>query len=205
MILYYVALLMLSITLVILTFRYKKFKSRFIFYFICFIYISLATELIGLYLWKVLEVNNSWVFNIYTFFEFNLIALMYLNITKDNKTEQVIKYVSIIFNIIYFFSFFYTPLQDKYITVMDFLAISIFSLFYMRQLLNSEKILNYKKHLPFWITVGFLIFYLSSIPFQFVRENLNTRRMFFIQMILIYIMHTCFIFGLLWSKEETKY
>ena len=203
-ILYYIALLMLSATAVVLTINYKKFKSRFVFYFACFICVSLLAELIGLYIWKIVEDNNYWVFNIYTFFEFNFIALIYHTIIKDHRVVKIIKYIMISFNILYFSSFLFPPIQDKHITVLNFLLISVFSILYLRQLLNSTQILNYKRHLPFWITVGFLIFYLSSIPFQFVRENLSNRDLFFIQMILIYIMHTCFMYGLLWSKEVSK-
>ena len=45
---------------------------------------------------------------------------------------------------------------------------------------------------------------ITAILNKDARENLSNRDLFFIQMILIYIMHTCFMYGLLWSKEASK-
>mgnify|MGYP000507130669 CR=1 FL=1 len=201
-ILYYVAILFQIITLFVITFRYKYYKSRFSFYFLCFIYVTVLVELIGLYYLKVIEEYSFEVYNIYTFLEFNLVTLMYLSLIKERKTIHLIKFLNVIFNVIYIVSFIYKPLQSYTITILS-LVVSVFFIAYLRELLTSDKILNYKRHLPFWITAGFIIFYLSSVPFQFIRESLTNRNLFSVQMIIIYIMHSCFIFGLLWSKEET--
>ncbi|MBL4605479.1 MAG: hypothetical protein JKY02_07435 [Flavobacteriaceae bacterium] len=199
--LYYLALGIQIITLLIVTYKYKSYKSRFTFFFGCFIYVTVLTELSGLFVWKVLGIPNFWVYNVYTFFEFNLITLMYLCLIRDTTTLKLIRYLCVLFNSIYFSSFIYKPLQN-YTLSIEALIISVFFIAYLRELLNSDKILNYKKHLPFWITTGLLIFYLSSTPFQLIRESLEDRSLFFIQMFLIYIMHGCFIYGLLWSKKE---
>lgn len=202
--LYYVAIAIQFITLFVVTVKYKKIKSRFVFFFTLFIYVSCIVELIGFYYLKVIEEHSAEVYNIYTFFEFNLVALIYYSLIKEAKSLKLILTLSLLFNLIYVVSFFYEALSS-YTAIIQAPIVAVFFVFYLKELLNSDKILNYKKHLPFWITAGFIIFYLSSIPFQFIRETLDNRRMFFIQMFLIYIMHSCFIYGLLWSKEETTY
>lgn len=201
-ILYYLAILVQVTTLCVVTFRYKNYKSRFSFYFMSFIYVTVIVELIGLYYLKIIKVPSFEVYNIYTFLEFNLVTLMYLSLIKESKTLHLIKFLNIAFNVVYFSSFFYTSLQSYTITLLS-LIVSVFFVAYLRELLNSDKILNYKDHLPFWVTAGFLIFYLSSIPIQFIRESLTTREMFSVQMIIIYIMHSCFIYGFIWGKTET--
>ena len=199
--LYYLAIAIQLLSLFIVTTKYKNYKSRFVFFFSCFIYITCVVELIGFYYLKVLKKYSFEVYNVYTFFEFNIITLMYLSIIKDLKTLNLIKLLNVTFNVIYIVSFFYIPVQNYTITI-ESLVLSVFFIAYLKELLSSDIILNYKKHLPFWITSGFLIFYLSSIPFQLIRGSLDNREMFSIQMFLIYIMHSCFIYGFLWSKKE---
>ena len=199
---YYIAVIFPLITLIIITVKYKKYKSRFTFYFLCFIYATAIIEIIGFIFLEIIEEWSSKIYNIYTFFEFNFITLAYLSLIRDKQTLKLIKYLNILFNVIYFASFLYISIQGYTITI-EYLIVSVFFIAYLRELLKSDQIVNYKKHLPFWITTGFLIFYLSSIPFQFIRESLEDRELFFIQMFLIYIMHGCFIYGLLWSKKET--
>lgn len=202
--LYYIAIAIQWITLFVVTAQYRKFKSRFVFFFALFIYVSCVVELIGLYYLKIIEKHSAEMYNIYTFFEFNLVALIYYSIIKDSKSLKLIIILSVLFNLIYATSFFYEPLES-YTAIIQAPIVAVFLIIYLKELLNSDKILNYKKHLPFWLTAGFMIFYLSSIPFQFIRESMDNRGMFYIQMFLIYIMHSCFIYGLLWSKGETKY
>lgn len=201
---YYLALAFQFATLIIITLRYKKVKSRFAFFFAFFIYVTCLVEGLGLYYWKVLRAPSVDIYNIYLFFEFNLISLMYLSIIKDARSLKLIKVLNILFNSFYVVTFFYEPLQT-YSIILESLVLSIFFISYLRELLVSDKILNYKNLLPFWITCGFLIFYLSSIPFQLLRESMQNRNLFFIPMFLIYIMHTAFIYGLIWRKEVTKY
>lgn len=201
-ILYYLAVFIQFITLIVVTVKYKKLKSKFIFFFALFIYATCLVESIGWYYWKVLREPSSEIYNIYTFFEFNLITLMYMSIISEKRSLNFIKVLNVLFNAFYITSFFYDALKS-YNIILEALVLSIFCISYFRELLASDKILNYKKLLPFWITCGFFVFYLSSIPFQIIRESLVDRNMFFIQMFLIYIMHAGFICGLLWSKKET--
>lgn len=201
-ILYFLAILVQISTLFVVTFRYKHYKTRFGFYFLCFIYVTVAVELIGLYYLKILREVSFDVYHIYTFLEFNLVTLMYLSLIKESKSLHLIKFLNVIFNVVYIASFIYKPLQSYTIIILS-LIVSVFFIAYLRELLNSTKILNYKDHLPFWVTAGFMIYYLSSIPIQFIRESLPNRELFLVQMIIIYVMHSCFIYGFLWGKKET--
>lgn len=195
---HYFAVFLQFITLIIAINSYKKFRTKFAFYFICFLSFVFIIEFIGLIYLYHLEENSYEIYNIYTFFEFNIISLMYLSIIRDVKT---LKILVMLFNIFYVLSFVFEQLQTYSITI-EYFIFSIFSICYLRELLNSDKMLNFKRHLPFWVTTGFLIFYLSSIPFQFIRAGLDGRELFIIQQMVFYIMQGCFIYGLIWSKKE---
>lgn len=198
---HYFAVFLQFMTLIIAINSYKKFKTKFAFYFISFLSFVFIIEFIGLIYLYHLEENSYEIYNIYTFFEFNIISLMYLSIIRDVKTLKLLKLLAVLFNIFYVLSFVFEQLQTYSITI-EYFIFSIFSVCYLRELLNSDKMLNFKRHLPFWVTTGFLIFYLSSIPFQFIRAGLDGRELFIIQQMVFYIMQGCFIYGLIWSKKE---
>ena len=66
----------------------------------------------------------------------------------------------------------------------------------------SNKILNYKKLLPFWVSVGFLVFFLPSIPFFALLKHMKGRELFYIIGILIILMNLVIITGLIWSRKD---
>lgn len=180
---------------------YKKYKSKAFKYFLCYIWLVFGVELIG-FISKKMDVHNYWIYNIYTFFEFNLIALIYYQLTNDKISHKSIKFLILCFNIIYFFGFIYVSIQ-KYCVVLGSFIVSIFLMLYLKELLNSDKIISFKKNFSFWITVGFLLYYLTSIPFQTVYLiGLKSRELFYIQILITIVTHSCFIYGLLWGKKE---
>ena len=76
---------------------------------------------------------------------------------------------------------------------------------YLRVLLLSNEILNYKKQLPFWVSVGFLVFYLASIPFFSMHKYFENRSIYYVINILVILMNLIISFGLIWSNKEMKY
>ncbi|SRX54953.1 hypothetical protein AEQU1_01973 [Aequorivita sp. CIP111184] len=111
---------------------------------------------------------NYWSGNIYSVISY----LFYINYFKwylSNKLSiTVINWVSIvflgasIFEIIFSGSFFvkFIPISSIFGTLFVFLSIS----FYYLELLKSDQILQVQKSLPFYISVGALIFHLCTTP-----------------------------------------
>ncbi|MDX6745211.1 hypothetical protein SHK09_00290 [Polaribacter sp. PL03] len=79
---------------------------------------------------------------------------------------------------------------------------------FFKDFINSDRILNFKKSLPFWISVGLLIYYLGSIPSTLMInsfQKLLKVDIIFISKIapfLAVIMYCVFIFGALWSQKK---
>jgi hypothetical protein len=146
--------------------------------------------------------NTIQLYNVYTFFEFNFFTLIYVNLIKEKKIINFLKIIVFLFNVIYISSFYFKILQS-YTVVLEGVCNSLFIILFFRELLNSERILNYKKLLSFWISVGFLLFYLTSIPFFTLLEFhlFNDRLLFFILYYLIIVFHLCFIYGLITCKK----
>ncbi|MDD7915083.1 hypothetical protein [Polaribacter ponticola] len=176
----------------------KKYKSKFYTYFVLYLFCACLTDFVS----SFIKDNNFWFINLYTFFEFNLVALIYYNLIKSTKTLKLIIKLVIVFNLIYFLSFIVVELQ-KYTTSLEGVVNSVFIILFFKELLNSNKILNYKKLFSFWMSVGFLIFYLVTIPFFTLLFSgfFNSRTMFPILLAVIAILHLSIIYGLITCKK----
>ena len=204
--LYYVGLSLLLLSTIIGTVRYRNYKSRFSLFFFILLYVAVVIEALGYYIWKINSNDNTWVYVLYTFFEFNLIFFMYHSILKELKTKKVITALAITFNFLYFLYLIYYGYKTfRAILVLESAIISIFLIAFLRELLNSDKILNFKKYLPFWVTTGFMIYFMSSIPFQYIRSTIHVKELTFVQPLINCFMYGCFIYAFLWSKEEMSY
>lgn len=180
----------------------NKFKSKQYYFFISYLIFAITADFIGGLFTKV---SNAWIFNIYTFFEYSAVAGIYYFLNKNPFSKKVIFYMSIFFYCIYAISFIYTPLQRYTVIVLHFFVVP-FLFLYFQELLNSKKIINYKKELFFWITVGLLIYYLGTLPFitlSFI-EQLQTKVLYTIPGVIVVIMHLIFIGNLIWLRKVQK-
>ncbi|PQJ77223.1 hypothetical protein BTO16_15405 [Polaribacter glomeratus] len=185
--------------------KYKEYQfyKYFVFYLVAIVvFENLASQKIPKDDWFEFFNDGFKILNVFTFFEFNLVALIYYNLVKEKVSKNILFYLAFFFNLIYFLSFYFIKLQN-YTVVIEGIVNTVLVILYFRELLNSDKILNYKKLLPFWVSVGFLLFYLTSIPFfTLVYSDLfNSRIMFPILYSLIIVFHLCFIYGLVTCKK----
>lgn len=180
---------------------YKKNKSKFILFLTTLLCVIVVVETLGFY-FQTNQINfRGYLYHIYSFFEYNLIALMYLEVVKKNSNVKILKKIILTLNAFYLLSWLYLPLQ-LYVTPLGALVVGVFLGLYLKELLQSDKILNYKKELPFWVTVGFMIFYLPSIPFFTMVKYMHDRGLFFILSILVVLMNLFIIYGLICSKKK---
>ncbi|MFY9242984.1 MAG: hypothetical protein WAO74_08155 [Polaribacter sp.] len=188
------------LTLLLSLFLYKRYKSyAFYKYFILYILIIVIVDVINAVFFTV---NNLILFDIYTFFEFNSFALVYYHLLKDKTRLNILKALVLVFNVIYFI-FYYFDFYTMYTVPIEGIVNSIIVILFFIELLNSENILNYKKLLSFWLSVAFLVFYLTTVPFWslFYSSIFATRDMFYIIYYLASIFQIIFIYGLLACKK----
>ena len=148
------------------------------------------------------EEGNFDLYNYYTFFEFNFIVLIYYSLIENKKNLIWIKLLAVSFNLIYFISFYLSFLNLYTVQIEGFFN-SLLIIIYFIELLNSEMVLNYKKIFPFWMSVGFLLFYLTSIPFftLLYSKIFDNRLMFVLLYSIIIVLHLIFIYGLVTCKK----
>jgi hypothetical protein len=90
------------------------------------------------------------------------------------------------------------------------ILMSVILFLFFRELLVSNKIVNYKRDLSFWISFGLLVYYLGSTPavslLNFLSKSsaIRIEDFEFIHFYLALFMQSCFIFGILWSQKKVK-
>nr|WP_298991406.1 hypothetical protein [uncultured Polaribacter sp.] len=174
--------------------KYKvyTFYKYFILYFLVIVIVDLLAEF-------YITGHTIDLYNVYTFFEFNSIALIYYHLIKQ-KTR--LKILALFFNIVYLLSIVF-DFYVLYTVPLEGVVNSIFVILFFIELLNSDRILNYKKLFSFWMSVSFLIFYLTSVPFWslYYSSIFNTRDMFPIIYYLATVYQLIFIYGLIACKK----
>jgi hypothetical protein len=190
---------------IIATIKYKKFASRFTALFLFYLWFICVVETLSPLI-RGSGFSNGSLFTIFTFFEFNILFLMYLSITKVKTTKQLLKLFILITNLVLFSEIYIQGIDQwpSVATVVGSILISIILILYLKEFLYSDKILNYSRSIYFWITLGSLVYYLGSIPFQAIINYLENRDLHFLQISLAIFAQSCVIIGFLWSKKETK-
>mgnify|MGYP000722374305 CR=1 FL=1 len=184
----------------------KKYKSPFYLFLCLFLIVAVFTEIMGTFNTNRYRMGKS-TFNhlpFAAFLQFNLLALMYTKLIKDKRLIKLILGLSVLLSVFCILIYFKYHLFN-YLIIFGCINTSFFALLYLRSLLVSDKILNYKKHFPFWISIGLLVFYIPSIPFFIKMPFMDDRSLFFLLELLIIFMNLFIIYGLLCSKKEVKY
>ena len=188
------------LTLLLCFIFYKNYKSNSYYkYFILYLLVIIIFDLLAQFIFVR---ENVTLFNVYTFFEFNLFTLIFYELIKEKTRLIILKTLMITFNTLYFLSFYF-DFYILYTIPLEGVFNSIIVILFFIELLNSDEILNYKKLLSFWISVSFLIFYLTSVPFWslYYSSIFETRSMFPIIYYLATVFQLIFIYGLLACKK----
>ncbi len=184
-------------------------------YFAGYLFCVFFFEIIASYV--PYENGNLLVYHILIFFEFNLLLLFFRDLLESEKSKKIIFKLFIIFNIVNFIANLYYYFSGIYFLEYNVISsnfgavLIVIALFlYYKEFLASNKILNYKKILSFWIAFGLLLYYVGFIPFTAIINSLKNLsyelkiNLFKIAYCLTIIMHSCFIFGALWSQKKVK-
>lgn len=208
----YIALAFAIISFLSYVFFNKNISFKSIRYFIVFLFCMFFFDVIGVVFFKY-GLNNAF-YNLMVLLEFNVLFLFYRDISQNSLTKKIIKIFTVLYNVILFCSSFYygkAIFSTKYNTIAPVFGavfIGIVLMLYLREFLLSEKVLNYKKNVFFWITTGLLLYYIGTMPLTAIVNFLKTGNVFLtlykIQHLLTIVMHVCFLTGLIWSWKRVR-
>jgi hypothetical protein len=197
--LYHISEYIALITAIILYNSYKHllFYNYFLGYLICVIIV----ETLGV----LYPTGNHVIYDVFVLFEFNLIALIYVKLSKKKPIRKAIVLSMVAFSLFHLSLYFFVVIR-KYSVIIEAVIISIMAITYFRELLSSNTILNYKNLLSFWLSVGFLVFFLTSIPvFSLIYARiLNSQTLYPILHPTIIIYYSIFTFGLINCRKQSK-
>jgi len=194
---------------------FYKYKNSPLKYLLVILWLIVFTEIFSNI---IAEKNFLFYQNKYNFWLYNIMyplwKIMFLTIyckilstdvfKKWIKQFIVIYCIALVINWV-FLENFLTDLES-YSRILGSLLITVSSIFYLIELMRSDKIIIFHKELMFWVSIGLMIFYSSSIPFIIMRSFYSDlayiHNIFIINYVLATIMYLLFTFGFIWSKKE---
>ncbi|TDQ21921.1 hypothetical protein DFQ07_3017 [Tenacibaculum caenipelagi] len=180
-----------------------KRKSPFLKLLTLFLVVTFFVELTGAYLSKIRQ-PNFWVYHFYNAFEYIAIFFLYENLLKEKKYLKISYGLLFLLILLWVLTFFYKS-YTHYTIIIGSFNTGVLVFLYLRELLLSNEIINYKELLPFWVSVGFLVFHLPAIPFFSFWSYMKNKDLFPILYSLIVLMNVIISFGLLWSNRKVEY
>ena len=177
------------------------------------IWFSVVIEIVGYYFTYWTGLLNYYVYNFYMFVSFSAYILLIrsLLLNRNNKLSAILFLVVFIFSFFLNVLYFEHDLNNSFIYsfAVGVLIVMILSCFYLVEIFNSDKILNFKKSVFFWYILGILIFHVPFLPFMLAIKWFLIKQDESIFSLVLFILnlltHTCFIIGFLWSEKEYNY
>jgi hypothetical protein len=79
---------------------------------------------------------------------------------------------------------------------------------FLVEILNTEKVLYFKRYLMFWVSIGLLVFYTGIIPFiislNLLPAMLSTDSLTLVFITLNFLMYSCFSLGFILSNKYSE-
>ena len=186
------------LTAIIAVILYRKFDSNFMRFLTSILVCSALIEIWAVYF------DNLMIWIGYTINVFSLIYFLFRTLIVDSKVLKLMLSMAVLL-FVFGLVCFYRNNFFSYLIILGSFNTSVFAFFYLRQLLLSDMIFDYKLMLPFWVTVAFFMFYMACVPFFLILKYMNDRSVFYILQMLVIIMNCIIIFGFLWSKKNKSY
>lgn len=183
-------------------------KTEYDMYFRLVLGYMFFNEVVGSIIGFFTKLSQIPVVNIYTIIFPLLNFLLYYKITNSDIVKKRIKLLSagllifyLIDNLIY--RNFFSDFQYHTYVVSTVILIYIIAIILL-QIMESEIIQEYQRSKSFWISMGLLLFYVPFLPimiaFKFMILNSEIRYM--VNLLLIFVMNSCFIVASLWTKHR---
>ncbi|MCT4629757.1 hypothetical protein [Winogradskyella sp.] len=158
--------------------------------------------------------RNTWIYNIY---DPGTILLFWIFIKRNTHTKFSHKTINVVFWLSFSFFVLYHVISGSFFkTIIEYdMAIFTIALFamvlmYLRELVQSDEILNFYKSHVFYICIAMMLFYICMTPLFFYNEYFSTINPDFIDFRRItlsvsnIILYSCYVFAFLFSLYHKK-
>ncbi|MES2747714.1 MAG: hypothetical protein V4648_05015 [Bacteroidota bacterium] len=194
-------------------FYYNKLPNKKAKSLLVLIFLSFLAEFVGKFFYPWFGVKNYIVFNLYWLITFNGYVLLLSALLKKIINKRISNCFLLLINIFFIVNMIY--LEDIFTQVLSyFFALGavftlILSSLYFVEIINSSKVLHYKKSIYFWFILGVLLFYIPFLPFMLASKMFlfnDLGAMFSVVLfVLNLLMYGSFIVGFIWSQKKYNY
>lgn len=208
----YFMMLLQFITAVIGTIYYYKYKNSVLKYFLYLLWYTSLNDVLGYFYQDITNAaNNYFIYNFYQVLRFSIILFIYKSYVESIDYKKLIKVfigaycLSVVIN---FFveDFFETYFVNTFIIGATLIATSV--LFYLFEVLKSDKVLYVTESLIFWVSFAHLVYFVPNVPFYIVRkyysDSSSIPYIFMINYFLLLVYYLILILGFIWSKPESQ-
>lgn len=156
--------------------------------------------------------DNAWLYNIYTFISFSFLINYFTSFIKSQKINKVFRLLTVIYIVTSLIILITSDLSfnsnSPFLTVVGTILLLIAIVYYYFSLLKIDEVIDLKKQLPVYISIGVLVFNLCITPidifslyYKRVNELYVTIRINLVLIINIF-MYGTFIIGFLVCAKD---
>lgn len=112
--------------------------------------------------------RNYWLYNIFTIYQFFVLVSFFRSKLQSQAVKRVLKVLLVLFLLIsvfsnFWFDWYFTSHSPVILITGSLILFASIGCYYL-EILRSDKILYFYKLLPFYISVGVLVFFLCVTP-----------------------------------------
>lgn len=198
------------------TIYYRKYAGTYLRFFLYLLWIVLTVEF-AIDLLKDdlgLRFQNNFIYNILTSVQYIYFFQLYERTLSSERYKRCVRYFRLIFIVavcINFAWFQRLTLQapfHSYTFTLGAMLLIVTIAFFLMEILNSEKIVYFKRYLMFWISIGLFLFYGGVIPYMIglnlLSPLLSTDSLAIIFFSLNLVMYAAFTIGFVFSKPYVE-
>ncbi len=198
-------------------------------YFVWYLWVTCAVETLGFYapvayfsdyayfsfVQDTSFKSNYWLYNSFSIFSISFYCLYFISYIKSSikkKGLTTLVYIYVIYSIAHFFmtdGFF-----EGYSQVILFsgtLLLILHVLMYYFDLLRSDQLMNVKYLLPFYVSIGALVFHICVTPIFLLSNYFSSENSLFVKLrvnVLLYaniFLYSTYTLGFLICSKKNKY
>ncbi len=145
--------------------------------------------------------RNYWLYNVFFIYSFAFYSYYFSSLHENKKIRKRFYYAIVLFVatavINLFFSDTYFTQIDEYIEVAGTLLILVTTVSFYFSLLKSDTILNLKRYLPIYISIGVLVFNLCISPLEIFSQYYKAINPSFVNLrITLLLVANIFMYGM---------
>ena len=206
---------LIVITIIIALYNKKTYANTVYKYFFYFLIYTILTELAGYIVGYIIgipyKLKNHFVYNTYIIINFVFYLLFYKNLFRKKSNKKIVTIFLILYLLFTVSDFIF--LDPPFLTGLISINFTVGSIFliitiilFLFEIINNELVLNLKKSLIFWISVGVLLFFIGVLPIFIASEFLGFKGIY--KQILYFlnvILYGCFSLGFILSEKKYLY